>query len=37
MCQEHSVIEIAGEAGMVAEAASAAAAGLGFGHWRFDC
>lgn len=36
MCQEHTFIEVIGEAGVVAGAASAAAAGLRFGAWGFD-
>lgn len=36
VCQEHTFIEIVGEAGVVAGAASASTAGLGFGHWGFD-
>lgn len=31
MCQEHTFIEIVGEAGVIA-----GAAGLGFGPWGFD-
>lgn len=36
MCEEHSFIEVVGEAGVVAGAASAAAAGLRLGHGGFD-
>lgn len=36
MCEEQRFIEIVGEAGVVAGAASAAAAGLRLGHGRFD-
>lgn len=36
VCQEHAVIEIVGEAGVVAGAAPAVPAGLGFGHRGSD-
>lgn len=35
VCQEHPLIVIAGEAGVVAGAASASAAWMSFEHWGF--